>query len=82
MSKEEDLQDVRAEEEQRGRRPIGRLTTRQRRRLLASFEKALKEGDRQVFEEAIRRDLGLKPGSPEYAHALKVWRDFHRKPEK
>lgn len=77
MTKEDDLRDLRIEEESRGRRrPVVDATTRrQRQRLLRAFRKALELGDEKLFLAAIR-DLGLKDGSPEFLRAWKVWRDY------
>jgi len=77
---DEDLRDVIAEETQSRRRRTGDAETRrQNRRLLAAFRKALEECDEGLFLQAIRKDLGLKDGSPEFLNALRVWRAFRGK---
>ncbi len=82
MSKEEELEDLMKEEGSRGRRRplVDAASRRQRQRLLKAFEIALREGDEQLFLEAIRRDLGLKDGSPEFVNAVRVWRKFRGEP--
>jgi hypothetical protein len=73
MTDEDDLNDVRALDESRvPRHP--RVTARQRARILKAFKKALEHQDAGLFLEAIRRDLGWKDGTPEFARAFEVWR--------
>ncbi len=76
MSEDDDLKDVRVEEGQRGRRPIDIEARRRKNRLLKAFREALELQDEDLFKEAIIHDLGQLPGSPEYQHSLRVWRDF------
>ena len=82
MTKENDLQEVMAEETRRGRRPVDVAAQRQRLRLLKAFKEALELGDEEVFKQAIIRELGQRPGSLEYARSLRIWRAFHEKPKK
>ena len=74
MSQPDDVHDVRQME--RSGRPLAsqRTTPRQKQRLLQAFKRALREGDERRFMEAIRRDLGLKDGTPEFQRAVELWR--------
>ena len=78
MSKFEDIDDVR-QMDSRGK-PYGstKTTARQRSRILNAFKRALALDDEHAFLEAIRRDLGLKDGSPEFARAFVEWRKRKR----
>ena len=73
MVEEEDIRDVRREEESRGRRPVDIKARRQTARLRADLHKALKAGDERAFLK-ILREAGLKDGTPEFVEALKLFR--------
>ncbi len=75
MTKADD--DIADGREQEGKPRHLRITPRQRARILRAFEKALKQSDERTFLAAIR-ELGLKDGSAEFAHAFRVWREFRR----
>jgi hypothetical protein len=77
MSDSDDIQEVRAEEQRRGKRPSDAAALRRRRVLLQKFREALKNNDQAQFEEAIIHGLGQTPGTPEYAESMKAWRAFH-----
>jgi hypothetical protein len=62
MSKDDDLNDVLAEEKRRGRRPIDIEAHRLRLRLLKAFREALKLNDEELFKETIIHELGNYPG--------------------
>jgi len=74
VSQSDDINDVR-QMDSRGK-PTGstKTTAMQRRRVLQAFKRALALGDERAFLEAIRRDLGLRDGSPEFVHAVALWR--------
>ena len=76
-SDEDQIQEVRTEEERRSKRPIDIAAKRRRAELLKKFREALESDDVEKFKEAIIRDLGQTPGTPEYAQSLKIWNDFH-----
>lgn len=76
-SDEDEIQDVRAEEGRRGRRPIDFLAQKRRSRILKKFREALQSDDIEKFKEAIIRDLGQQPGTHEYEQSLKIWDEFH-----
>lgn len=78
MPEDEDIREVMEAEKRQTPTAKYRVTGARRKRVLASFRRALEEGDRSAFEEAIL-DLGLQPGSQEYEQALKAWRGFHGK---
>ena len=65
---------------ERSATPSGKhkVSEERRRRVLRGFKKALAERDQAAFEEAIL-ELGLQPGSPEYARALSLWRTWLRR---
>jgi hypothetical protein len=74
VSESDDINDVR-QMDARGK-PTGsaKTTALQRRRVLQAFKRALTQGDERAFLEAIRRDLGLRDGSPEFVRAVELWR--------
>jgi len=74
---DEDIQEVRAEEERRGKRPLDIAARRRRLALLKKFKEALESDDLEKFTEVLIRDLGQVPGTPEFAQSLKIWNDFH-----
>jgi hypothetical protein len=77
ISEEDDIREVRAEEQRRGKRPANIAANRRRVELLKKFREALESDDIEKFKDAIKRDLGQMPGTPEYARSLKIWDDFH-----
>lgn len=54
-----------------------KLDKKERARVLSQFRKALELKDKKLFEKAIQNDLGLQPGTLEYARCLVIWNDFH-----
>lgn len=74
MSESDDIREVRATEG-RVKKPAEKLTRRQLRRITDAFEEGLRRGDRDYFEQVIRRELGL--ASESYVRALKLWDDYH-----
>ena len=75
MSRDDEIADVYTKDRRKGSHE--RLTKRQRERLLDKFEVALQSNDWKLFDEAIHHGLGLKPGTDEYDHAVRVWKNRH-----
>jgi hypothetical protein len=78
IADEDEIKEVRAEQERRGKRPIDLAAQKRRVKLLKKFREALQSGDIEKFKEAIICDLGQQPGTPEYDQSLKIWDEFHR----
>jgi len=76
-SEDDEIQEVRASDERRGKRSIDIAARRRRLVLQRKFKEALESNDVEVFKEAIINDLGWMPGTPEYERALKVWYGHH-----
>jgi len=76
-SEDDEIQEVRAEDERRGKRPIDIAARRRRFILERKFKEALESNDVELFKEAIINDLGWIPGAPEYERALKTWHAHH-----
>jgi len=77
MVDNQEIEDVRKQEEQRGKkRPVNISALRRRMILQKKFKEALASNDEAAFIEAIVNDLGQLPGSPEYEKSLKIWREF------
>lgn len=76
-SDREDIDDVRKQEEGRGKRPIDIAARRRRAILQRKFKEALENNDVELFKEAIMNDLGQMPGTPEHERSLKVWYALH-----
>jgi hypothetical protein len=70
-----DLDEVRREEMNRGRRPIDLETRRQRQELLHDLRKVLEIGTEDDFVAAMRA-LGLQTDSPSWSEILRIWRDY------
>ena len=77
ISDEEEIREVRAQLERRGKRPIDLAAKKRRLTLLKKFREALQSNDVEKFKEAIIRDLGQQPGTPEYEKSLRIWHEFH-----
>lgn len=77
ISDEDEIREVRADQERRGKRPIDLAAQRRRLALLKKFREALRSNDIEKFKEAIIRDLGQQPGTPEFEASMKIWDDFH-----
>ncbi|HEV3482671.1 MAG TPA: hypothetical protein VGR97_10130 [Candidatus Acidoferrales bacterium] len=74
---DDEVQELRAGDERRGKRPIDIAARRRRLILQRKFKEALESNDVEVFKEAIISDLGWMPGTPEYERALKIWYAHH-----
>jgi len=79
VSKEGEIQDVRSEEMSRGKRPIDIAARRRRLLLRKKFTEAVQGKNEEEFRAALSRDLGQKPGSPEFEASMKAWRENHGK---
>jgi hypothetical protein len=80
MSDDQEIEDVRSDESQRGKkRPVNISELRRRAILRRKFKEALQSNDEAAFIEAITVDLGQLPGSDEYEKSLKIWGDFRRR---
>jgi len=77
VSGDDEIQEVRAEDERRGKRPIDIAARRRRLVLQRKFKEALEANDVELFKEAIVNDLGWMPGTPDYERALKTWYAHH-----
>lgn len=77
MSDEREIDEVRTEQERRSKRPIDLVAQKRRVMLLRKFREALQSDDIEKFKEAIIRDLGQQPGTPEYERSLRIWHEFH-----
>lgn len=75
-SKEDDIQEVRAQESRRGQRPIDISELRRRRELERKLQDFLQNGDREAFIDAIVNDLGQQPGTPAYENSMKIWNRY------
>lgn len=77
MPDDQEINDIRDEEIQRGKkRPINVSELRRRAILRRKFREALQSNDEAVFIEALVNDLGQLPGTEEYENSLKIWREF------
>jgi hypothetical protein len=77
MADDQEIQDIRKQEEQRGKkRPADISPLRRRMILQKEFKEALESNDEAAFIQAIVNDLAQLAGSPEYEKSLKIWREF------
>ena len=77
MPDDQEIQNVRKQEEQRGKKHPADISALRRRKILQKkFKEALESNDEAAFVQAIVNDLGQLPGSPEYEKSLKIWREF------
>jgi hypothetical protein len=79
MSKDDEIQEVRGEEQRRSKRPIDIAARRRRLILRKKLAEALRAGDEHQLRAILIRDLGQTPGSPEFENSIRAWRDYHRK---
>ena len=78
MSKERDIQEVRIQDERRGKKPIDIEQKRRSLLLRKKFKEVLRSGSETQFEEFLVNDLGQLPGSREYKLSWQLWKSFHR----
>lgn len=76
---DDDIRQVRNQEERRGRRPINVAAQKRKQTLLRKFREALQSKDENTFREAIRNELGQLPGTAEYESSMRIWREFRGK---
>jgi hypothetical protein len=76
MRRDDDLKELRFEEERRGKRPIDLAARKRRLLLLRKFREALQSGDEEKFKAAIIEQLGQLPGTAEFENSLKIWRRY------
>lgn len=79
MSKGDEIQEIRDEEQRRGKRPIDIAARRRRLILRKKLAEALRAGNEDRFREALIRDLGQTPESPEFERSMRAWRAYHGK---
>jgi hypothetical protein len=76
MFKDDDIEEVIAQERQRGKRnPIDIAARRRHLKLLNAFRIALRENE-ETFKEFLIHELGQIPGTREYRESLRKWRAF------
>jgi len=76
---DDDIREIREQEERRGRSPIDIAAKRRQQILLRKFREALQSQNEEMFKEAIINELGQLPGTSEYENSLKIWREFRGK---
>ena len=76
---DDDIREVRTQEERRGKRPVDIATQRRKQILLRKFREALQSQNEETFREAIINELGQLPGTVEYETSMKIWREFRGK---
>lgn len=76
MEEDQKIREVIAEETSRGasRKKLDTAAREKQRKTKADLAKVLASGDERAFLE-IMRALGVKDGSPEFARALKAFRE-------
>ncbi len=79
MSKDDEIQEVRGEEQRRSKRPIDIAARRRRLLLRMKFMDALQTANENQFREAPIRDLDQTPGSPAFENSMRAWREYHGK---
>ena len=77
MFDENDIEKIRAEETERGRRPAHSAEKEKRRRLKSLMMFALQKGNRGLFQQVLI-DLGKKPGSAEYEEWMREYEKYQR----
>jgi ribosomal protein S7 len=76
---DDDIREVRTQEERRGKRPVDIPAQRRKQTLLRKFREALQSQNEETFREAIINELGQLPGTVEYETSMKIWREFRGK---
>jgi hypothetical protein len=71
------VDDVRSEEERRGRRPIDIAEKRRNLIIRKKFLEAIKSNNEEQFREMIIHDLSQTPGSQAYIQSVQAWKDYH-----
>jgi len=70
----DDIEEVRRQEERRGRRPVDSVTLERRRRQKEALREILDYGTIDDLEDAMRA-RGISPGSPQWAEVIRIWND-------
>ena len=76
-SDDKQIEAVRQQETRRSKRPIDIEARRREMVLRKKFIEAIESEDFEAFQEALIRDLGQTPGTPEYQESIQAWRDYH-----
>lgn len=79
LQDDDDIREVRDQEERRGKRPVDIAAQRRKQILLRKFREALQSQNEETFREAIINELGQLPGTAEYEISMKIWREFRGK---
>jgi hypothetical protein len=74
---ENEIDKIREEEMERGRRPKHSAEKEKLRRLKSMMMTALHRGNRGLFQQVLI-DLGQKPHSSEYDASMKMYEDYQR----
>ncbi len=77
MPEHDDIDEVRAEEERRGKKPIDLAEKKRKLLLRKKFREAIQSGNEEQFRQMLIDDLGQAPGSPEHEASLKAWKAYH-----
>jgi len=77
MPPDDDINDVRLEEERRGKRPIDLAERRRAFLIRKKFKEAVESRNEEQFREMLIHELGQIPGTPAYARSLKAWKAYH-----
>lgn len=77
MSDKDEIEKVRKEEMERGRRPEHSAEKEKHRRLKSLMMFALRRGNRGLFQQVLI-DLGKKPGSAEYEEWMREYEKYQR----
>jgi hypothetical protein len=77
VSDENDIDEIREEEIERGRRPKHSSEKQKLRRLNSLMLNAIRRGNRGLFQQVLI-DLGQKPGSSEFAQSMKMFDPYQR----
>ncbi len=75
MSDENEIDEIREEEMERGRRPRHSREREKLRRLRSLMLNAIRNGNRGLFQQVLI-DLGQKPGSSEYEQSMKLFESY------
>ncbi len=77
MPEHDDIDEVRTEEERRGKRPIDLAEKKRKALLRRKFGEAIQSGNEDQFRQMLINDLGQLPGSPEYEASWRAWKAYH-----
>ena len=77
VSEENEINKIREEETERGRRPSHSAEKEKLRRLKSMMMTALRRGNRGLFQQVLI-DLGKKPGSADYEEWMREYEKYQR----